>query len=58
MKKITLYLTNWKVISFIWKYLQERQTENWHYYTDDRWTTYHIKKEYLMYVEETPLIIN
>ena len=52
MKKITILLKGWIEYDFTWKYLPERQKDNWHYYEDDEWTIYHFRKSEMIAVLE------
>lgn len=50
-EKITIHLNNQKKLSFIGKYRNDRQTENWHYYETKKGKLYHIRKKSIVYVE-------
>ena len=51
MTEINILLKD-RELKFIGKYLPERQTDNWHYYEDNKWTIYHIKKSEMVAVLE------
>ena len=52
MKDITIILEN-KEIRFVWKYKWE--ANNWHYYEDEEWTLYHVRKDKMVVVIEKNL---
>lgn len=54
-KEIKMMLKYGYEFMFTGKYRRDLEKPNWHYYEDVDGTIYHFRKEYLMFIAESPI---